>query len=244
MNITVPISVLGTAILGTDANLSATTSLVIPAQSLKPHVTVTDLNDGLIEPDKTVIATMSAPDFATLGAQAISTVTIVNDLINSFNIIGVSGPGNQTPSAYLSGGLHPTLNWVAASNASSYDVTIYSANVTTIPCPVLNTAALCLAFPSCTLNAGASYKASIVARAGSGSQSAANSPFSFQVNQDPIPSAHGPYYRSSGASLVLPIATLLASDMDPDVGDTVSLTITGVSGSSSSAVSKDATNIT
>ncbi len=73
----VPIQVSGTALIGTDASISAT-PVTIGAGQLTATITLTGLSDLVDEPDKTVVLTMGSA----LGASSISstiTVTILDD---------------------------------------------------------------------------------------------------------------------------------------------------------------------
>ena len=54
-------------------------SLVIPAGAAIASVTITPINDTTIEPDETVILTITPSSAYTLGAAASATVTIVSD---------------------------------------------------------------------------------------------------------------------------------------------------------------------
>ncbi len=233
--VNVPLVISGTAVLGTHANISAT-SLTIAPLSLSAAVNVTAINDGIIEADRTVVVDLTSTAANSLGATPRATVTIVNDLINSFTISGVTSSAVPTASTVLVGTDAPGLSWAAAANATSYDLTIFNSDGTTIACATQSTTSLNLSPTSCHLTVGASYKAVVAARAGTGSRAATNSPFLFTVNTDPTPAVHGPFFVMKGSSLTVTTASLLTTDADADVGETSTLTIDSVTASLNSAV--------
>ncbi|HEU0085857.1 MAG TPA: immunoglobulin-like domain-containing protein [Candidatus Paceibacterota bacterium] len=67
----------GTATAGDDFVLASGT-LVIPSGSVSGNISASLVSDGLIEPDETVIISLSGPVNATLGANTTHTLTIVN----------------------------------------------------------------------------------------------------------------------------------------------------------------------
>ncbi|MFV8258201.1 Calx-beta domain-containing protein [Bdellovibrio bacteriovorus] len=100
----------------------------------------------------------------------------------AFNISGVTGGSDATQDNSLSSGLIPTVHWAASSNAESYDVTIFENDGTTVKCPAESVAApaTSYSFSGCTLTAGTSYKAHVVAhRPSAPSTLATNVPFTF-----------------------------------------------------------------
>jgi hypothetical protein len=76
--LTVGYTVGGTATAGSDY-LALAGSVQIPAGAASATVTVTPIDDTLVEPDETVVATLSANAAYTLGAAASATITIQSD---------------------------------------------------------------------------------------------------------------------------------------------------------------------
>ncbi len=76
--LTVYFAVSGTATSGSDYN-SIGTSVTIPAGSASATITVTPINDTLVESDETVIVTLSANSAYTIGTPSSATVTITSD---------------------------------------------------------------------------------------------------------------------------------------------------------------------
>jgi hypothetical protein len=78
-NVTVPFAATGTAIgRGTDYTLTAS-PVTIPAGSTTATITLTMIDDALLEANETVILTMATPSQATLGEQTTHTVTILDN---------------------------------------------------------------------------------------------------------------------------------------------------------------------
>ncbi|WP_413584399.1 beta strand repeat-containing protein [Bdellovibrio sp. HCB274] len=98
----------------------------------------------------------------------------------AFTISGVTGGSDSTADSSLASGLVPTINWVAATNANSYDVSVYANDGTTVVCATANTTSTSYNFSSCTLSSGITYKASVIAkRTSGGTTTATNSLYSF-----------------------------------------------------------------
>ena len=76
--LTVNYTVGGTATAGSDY-AALTGSVQIPAGAATATVTVTPINDTAVEPDETVVVTLSASAAYTVGAAASATVTIQSD---------------------------------------------------------------------------------------------------------------------------------------------------------------------
>ncbi|HUD40841.1 MAG TPA: IPTL-CTERM sorting domain-containing protein [Dokdonella sp.] len=79
----------GTATAGTDFT-SPASPLVIPANTTSATITVTPTADAAIEPDETVIVTLTASAAYTVGSPGAATATIVNDDSPSLSINDVS----------------------------------------------------------------------------------------------------------------------------------------------------------
>ena len=73
--VTIPFILSGTAALPADFTVSAT-PLAIPAGGTSASITVTLVQDGVAEPDETVIATLGTPVNATPGSVTVHTLTI------------------------------------------------------------------------------------------------------------------------------------------------------------------------
>jgi hypothetical protein len=74
--VTVPFTLSGTASNPADYTVTAS-PLTIPAGSTSASATVTIVNDGVAEPDETVILTMGTPTNATTGSTPVHTLTIL-----------------------------------------------------------------------------------------------------------------------------------------------------------------------
>jgi len=96
--VTVPFTVSGTATGGgSDYTISAS-PITIPAGALTGTITITVVNNALLEANETVIATMGTPTNATLGATTVHTATITdNDSLN-INFQPAAAP---VPTGYL-----------------------------------------------------------------------------------------------------------------------------------------------
>ncbi len=76
-SVTVPYTISGTATSGADFTMLAG-PLVIPAGSTSGTITVTLVNNDVVEPNETVIVTLGAPTNATLGTTGVHTLTITD----------------------------------------------------------------------------------------------------------------------------------------------------------------------
>jgi RHS repeat-associated protein len=76
--VTVPLTVTGTATIGTDVQ-ALPIALGITAGSTSGTITLTPINDQIHEGDETVIITLGAPTNATLGTPGTHTVAIIDD---------------------------------------------------------------------------------------------------------------------------------------------------------------------
>lgn len=100
----------------------------------------------------------------------------------AFSISGITGGTDSTADALLTNGVNATVNWSAASNASSYDVTIFDATGVNVVCAKVNTATTSYAFSSCTLTSGMSYTVQVYAINGNDDyMSASNNIYLFTV---------------------------------------------------------------
>lgn len=136
------------------------------------------------------------------------TVNIIdNELpMGTFNITGITSAGESMLDAYLSNSTTPTINWQASTNATSYDVTIYQNDGTTVQCATQNTTSTSLNMGgTCSLTLGQNYKASVVAKLNSSTQAASNNLYSFYVNNSPAlgTSGNGPWYVMAGSSITV-----------------------------------------
>jgi hypothetical protein len=82
-NVTVSYAVTGgTATSGLDYTLIPGTLTFAPGETVK-NISLTIINDSVVEPDETVIIALSAPTNATLGSIVTHTYTILNDDVSS-----------------------------------------------------------------------------------------------------------------------------------------------------------------
>jgi len=117
--LTVDFAISGTAFKDTDYTLGtgANTSITIPATSLTAVITVTPIDDNLVEPNETVAITLSPKaNVYTLGVQTAATVTIVdNDVPVGPSIAASPGSVGQggVVTATWSGIISPTSrDWI------------------------------------------------------------------------------------------------------------------------------------
>jgi hypothetical protein len=96
--LTVYYSVGGTATAGSDYN-SLPGSITIPAGSSTATITVTPINDALVESDETVIVTLNANAGYTIGSPSSATVTIISDDQSLPDLFVSSLTGPTTPVA-------------------------------------------------------------------------------------------------------------------------------------------------
>ncbi|MGE3261797.1 MAG: Calx-beta domain-containing protein [Bacteriovoracia bacterium] len=76
-DVTIPVSVSGTATQNVDYTLSGTT-ITIPAGSTSASLTVNLVSDGVVDADETIIFTMDTPTNATVGSINSQTITITD----------------------------------------------------------------------------------------------------------------------------------------------------------------------
>jgi len=85
MEVSVPFSVDGTADLDLDYTISST-PLIIPVGSSRADIVVYMVNDGLVESDETIVATMGSPTNAARGSPAIHTATVTSEPVVFFTL--------------------------------------------------------------------------------------------------------------------------------------------------------------
>ena len=111
-----------------------------------------------------------------------ATATIMYSDITVFSITGITGGTDVTADSWLSNGNTPVINWGDTTGESSYEVTIYESDGTTVKCAKATKATNDTShdFSSCTLTDHTSYKVRVIAKDASGnSREAANSPYLF-----------------------------------------------------------------
>lgn len=237
-----------TATINSDFSVSTNTVVFSPGETNK-SLPFSIIDDSALEGDESFSIEMTSADQGVqIDAQNTHVVTIIDDEIGlgDFSISGITSSNDNIVDANLSNALVPTLNWNSSSNATSYDVTIYENDGTTVKCATQNTVNTAYEPSACSLTAGSNYKAKVVAKAGVATKSASNSLFSFYVNQSPVVGAQGegPWYVLVGGSTITVNASWAASPAvgiatDPE-GDT--LTITSVSSPTSGSIDYSAGN--
>ncbi len=230
---TVPFTVSGTAVATTDFTLSPANSVTIAAGATSATVTATIVDNSVAAADKTVILTMGTVTNATASGRTTHTLTIQNDDLGAFTISGITGATDTTDDAYLSMDLLPKVSWSSSSGATSYNVTVYQDDGTTIQCATHNTASLSYQFTSgdCggNLTVGTFYKAKVQSTDGTLTQLASNSLYRFKVNSAPTFSSQGPFYIMStlGGSITINAAAASSPGVGADAdGDTVTFSAT------------------
>jgi Flp pilus assembly protein TadG len=93
-DVSVPFSVGGTAVRGTDFTVTSS-PVVIPAGGAFVNITLTLMNDLLYEADETIVLTMGTPDNAFKGSPNVHTVTVTDD--DAFPTVSFAS-GTQTVS--------------------------------------------------------------------------------------------------------------------------------------------------
>ena len=224
----------------------ATGSGVISKGNSSVTFNVATLTDTLPESSETFTVALSNIVNATTSGTLIGIGTIIDDDFGSFTISGITSTSDIVADSYLNNAINPTVNWSSASGATSYDVSIYEDDGSTLKCAIVNTASTSLALSSCNLNTGTYYKAVVVAKSAMGSRAADNSFYRFYVNQSPIshPGGSGPYYVLAGNSIVVSAtggsSPIVGIAQDPE-GGALSITSIGtptlgtISSSSSSS---------
>lgn len=233
---------------GTDYTLSGGT-LTIPAGQTSGTISYTLNDDSTYEGDETVLVTISNPTNVSLGAITTHTITIQENeaALGNFTISGITGASNDsTADAVLSNNTTPIVNFGSSSGASSYDITIYASNGTTVVCATQNATSSPHSMSSCTLTAGTSYKAQVVSKVGVQTHGASNSMYDFAVNTSPTlgTGGNGPWYLMQNGSITVNAAWAasptvgVASDADSD-----SVTFSAVGTPSLGAITNNGSNL-
>lgn len=177
----------GTAAAGT--NYTGTFSVLIPAGSTTGAFLVSPVDTGENSGSTNLVLTLDPVAGYVMGAQSVSTVTLVKDHLGSFVVNGVKGGTDVTEDAFLNTTLAPTIRWTTSAGAASYEVSVFTTDLATNVCGTQTTTSLVYNFSSCTLTVGQSYKAKVVAISALGTNqlTAANSFFDFLVNSPPVP---------------------------------------------------------
>lgn len=177
----------------------------IPKGNLNTTVSITTLNDALYESSETLRLNISNIANSSMSPNSYADGTIIDDDFGDFSISGVTSSNDSIVDAYLSNSIQPTISWSAAAGATSYDVSIYENDGTTLKCSPVNTINSSLALSSCNLTVGNNYKAVVKALSSTGFKMASNNFFSFYVNQSPTlhVSGSGPYYVMAGSSITV-----------------------------------------
>lgn len=146
-----------------------------------------DVVDSTNAPDAYDVAPEAANDRVVVDVPSDSDATsadapgdVVNDVPitppTAFTIVGVAGPMDTTPDAWLTGTPTPTVQWMGSAGAQGYEITVYGEDGTTVKCATQQQpgTATSASFPTCTLTEGLHYRASVVATAGTFRTTATN----------------------------------------------------------------------
>lgn len=236
---TTTVTVTSTQVAGVDGTLQFTyagtathtddyvrvTSLNFPAGQTTATLSIDIEDDALIEGDETIDITLSSSSFGSIGVADAHEIEITDNETNigAFDIDGVTGNTDITEDALLNSTLFPTINWGSATSATSYDVTILDSTGNSTVCVTQTSMGLDYNFSACSLTAGTTYKARVVAKAGAASREATNSPYSFLVNRAPSVTNETITMMYNGAAITF---NPIANDSDPD-GHTVTATAVG-----------------
>jgi hypothetical protein len=246
--VSIPFVITGTAINAVDYSITAS-PVTIAAGSTTTTVTITPIDDATVEPDETVILTMGVPTNASASGTTVHTATILNDDLGAFTISGIRSAGglDVITDQYLNYEAAPRYLFGASAGASSYDVTTYASDGTTVVCALENTALTTFDPAACALTPGSSYKLKVTAKVGAFTRDATNSPFTFTYNRAPVVPARGVWGYTTAVGRVM---SILADDpatapVDPATdadGDT--LTISAVTNGSHGTVTNTSSTVT
>jgi hypothetical protein len=130
--------------------------------------------------------------------QNVMSTAISTSMTGGFAITGVTGGTDSVVDEFLTSGTQPTIHWSSALAGSSYQVTVYESDGTTVKCAQASTTATTYSFSSssCNLSAGTYYKAKVTAVGSNGvTTDASNSLYSFYTGI-----GVGPVYPNHGAN--------------------------------------------
>lgn len=142
-DVTANIDFTGVAVLGTDYTVSGT-SVTIPSGSLSATITVSAINDVLVEGNETIVATIGTPTGANIGTPSSTTITITDDDVAPSNptltitaqptSVSEAG-GTATFTAALSQAASVTVTATVNFSGTAVSGTDYTASGTTISIP-------------------------------------------------------------------------------------------------------------
>lgn len=206
-NISIPFSLSGTAVDNSDYTVTAS-PIVINAGSLSANISLTPIEDSIVDPSETVTVTLGAPTNGTLGATFAQTVTILDNDLGSFSISGVMGVGDAVVDSNLSNSVVPGLNWTASASATGYKISVVSDDLATIVCAeqtVGNVLTYQFLVGDCSLTLGSYYRLRVQATDGVNYQNASNNEYRFYVNSTPslASNGEGPWYVLAGSSITI-----------------------------------------
>lgn len=194
--IRVKIALSGTAILGSDYDVSPTQDLVFsPGQTSRnidiaikdDAVTGEFLEDVTVTMEEVVVGTA----LLDIANKQFTLLIEDNDAGPSLiNITGATGGADAVADKYLTSGHNVTVNWTAPTLAdeNNFDVTVFEMDGQTIRCATQTVGAnfTSASFPTCTLSEAGSYKISVVANRVDGSTAiAGNNMYVFTVDTLP-----------------------------------------------------------
>ena len=140
-NLTINYAVSGTASEGVDFNALGT-SVTIPVGAPSATVTVTPIDDALVEGDETVIVTIQSDPAYALGSPATATVTIADDDVPSVTVSATdaaaaeAGPDTGTYTFTRSGATTAALTVNYALSGTATDGADYTSLGTSITIPI------------------------------------------------------------------------------------------------------------
>lgn len=222
----------------------------IAAGNSSVALSVSSLQDSLYEGNETLSMTLSSAVNATIST-ASATGTINDDEVaqGSFSITGITGASDINVDAYLSNGTTAIVNWQASLGSTSYDVTLYENDGSTVKCATQNSTTTSIDFASysCNLVLGVNYKVKVVAKVGVQSLDASNNLYSFYVNQSPVlgSGGNGNWYVLAGNSITIDAlwaaspAVGVATDPEGD-----SLSFSSVASASLGTIANNSSSIT
>ena len=239
----------GTALAGTDYT-SVSTAGTIAAGQTSTTLNVSHIDNSTYQGSRQYTVSLSSLVSATSGGDLEATGTITDNEfpLGTFSITGVTSDSESILDAGLGNGTEPIINWQTSTSATSYDVTIFADDGTSVVCATQNTTATTFDFgATCSLTPAQYYKASVIAKANSDTLAATNSQFRFYVNQSPTlgSGGNGVWYVLGGSSITIQAAWAAS----PAVGvatdpESQSMSFTSLGSASLGAISVSTSAIT
>ncbi len=226
-DVTVPITLSGTATGGSDDYLITTSApITIPAGQTSVAINFNIINDSAVESSETVIMTLGTPSNATLGATTVHTITIIDDdvyiSIDDVTVVENSGTAVFTISINKTTISNVSVNYATANGTATagtnYTTTSGTATIaagfttTTISVPILDTSGICEGDRTFDVNLSSAVNGNIQDNIGVGT---------IQENDFPVVSV-GNVTVVEGSIAAVPVSLNQACSMNVTVNYTMS----------------------